>query len=119
MASTPRGSYSSLDLSTEVPLSTEDEDLAAVEGFASFIPLLRFQTDKLFGVVALPVFYLVACALLLMNFLTLALPILGFDLVETDPSNTHFVLIEFRKAKVTPAAEAEVVPLKPCIYKRR
>ena len=44
---------------------------------------------------------------------------LGFDLVETDPSNTHFVLIEFRKAKVTPAAEAEVVPLKPCIYKRR
>ena len=89
MASTPRGSYSSLDLSTEVPLSTEDEDLAAVEGFASFIPLLRFQTDKLFGVVALPVFYLVACALLLMNFLTLALPILGFDLVDSSESGAN------------------------------
>lgn len=44
---------------------------------------------------------------------------LGFELLERDESNTHFVTFEFRKAAM-PAQPADAsVPLKPCLYKRR
>mmetsp|Transcript_27082 Transcript_27082/g.58392 ORF Transcript_27082/g.58392 Transcript_27082/m.58392 type:complete len:340 (-) Transcript_27082:408-1427(-) len=44
---------------------------------------------------------------------------LGFDLVERDESNTHFVLLAFVKAKRAPAVQVQTIPLKPCLYKRR
>ena len=46
---------------------------------------------------------------------------LGFDLVAKDMSNTHFVLLDFVKSSrpSQPAEQLNVVPLKPCIYKRR
>ena len=46
---------------------------------------------------------------------------LGFDLVAKDTSNTHFVLLDFVKSSrpSQPAEQLDVVPLKPCIYKRR
>ena len=46
---------------------------------------------------------------------------LGFDLVAKDTSNTHFVLLDFVKSSrpLQPAERLDVVPLKPCIYKRR
>jgi ribosomal RNA-processing protein 8 len=43
---------------------------------------------------------------------------LGFELVSRDESNTHFLLFLFRKG-APPHAPAEIVPLKPCLYKRR
>jgi hypothetical protein len=67
-----------VDDDADVDDDDDDDDLHA---FLSFIPLLRFQTDKLFGVVALPVFYAVAGALLLMNGLTVVLPWFGVPLV--------------------------------------
>ena len=90
---------SSINASTEVaPLSPRDRSSSssssAEEGegeedahhaILSFIPLLRFQTDKLFGVVAKPVFLAVAFSLLAMNVLTIALPACGVPLV--DPGN--------------------------------
>ena len=77
--------YLTLQQSVEVepfadPVDDDEED--DVRAFLSFIPLLRFQTDKLFGVVALPVFYCVAMTLLLMNVLTFMLPVCGFRLVR-------------------------------------
>jgi len=48
---------------------------------------------------------------------------LGFQLVDRDDSNSHFVLFGFRKGEIkgegaAPAAPP-AVPLKPCLYKRR
>eukprot|EP00967_Tisochrysis_lutea_P115900 scaffold186121_cov27-Tisochrysis_lutea.AAC.1 len=43
---------------------------------------------------------------------------LGFELVERDESNTHFLHFLFRKVE-TLQRDAGIVPLKPCLYKRR
>ena len=76
--------YLTLQQSVEVepfPDPADDDEEEDVRAFLSFIPLLRFQTDKLFGAVALPVFYCVAMTLLLMNVLTFVLPVCGVRLV--------------------------------------
>ena len=46
---------------------------------------------------------------------------LGFDLLAKDTSNTHFLLLDLVKSSrpPQPAEQLDVVPLKPCIYKRR
>ena len=46
---------------------------------------------------------------------------LGFDLLAKDTSNTHFLLLDLVKSSRPPqqAEQLDVVPLKPCIYKRR
>ena len=45
---------------------------------------------------------------------------LGFELLDRDGSNSHFLLFTFRKrAAAPPPAPIAAVPLKPCIYKRR
>ena len=46
---------------------------------------------------------------------------LGFDLMEKDTSNTHFVMLRLVKAARAsiPPGELRVVRLKPCIYKKR
>ena len=45
---------------------------------------------------------------------------LGFELLDRDGSNSHFLLFTFRKrAAAPPPAPVAAVPLKPCIYKRR
>lgn len=76
--------YLTLQQSVEVepfPDPADDDEEEDVRAFLSFIPLLRFQTDKLFGAVALPVFYCAAMTLLLMNVLTFVLPVCGVRLV--------------------------------------
>ncbi len=44
---------------------------------------------------------------------------LGFEPVERDASNTHFVLFEFVKSDRSPERTLPAVRLKPCLYKRR
>ena len=44
---------------------------------------------------------------------------IGFDLVECDETNSHFVLLEFVKSARKPLAVLPDVRLRPCIYKKR
>lgn len=92
-----RGSYESVnpsplavDTSSEVvPSEVVPSDDEATEALKGFIPLLEFQIDKLFGTVAEPVFYIVAIALLLMNFGTVAVPFLWAPLVQEESDLNH------------------------------
>jgi ribosomal RNA-processing protein 8 len=44
---------------------------------------------------------------------------LGFDLVDNDDDNTHFVLYEYEKSARKPLRELPAAELKPCVYKKR
>ena len=45
---------------------------------------------------------------------------LGFDLLQKDASNTHFILFDYVKSATrSPQQQAPPVQLKPCRYKKR
>ena len=44
---------------------------------------------------------------------------LGFDLTDTDESNTHFVMYDLVKSGRPPAPTLPAMRLKPCVYKKR